>query len=117
MDHTTSDEWDAVLVNLSDQGFVHLMHVPYNGQGERTFQTSTLRFPMRQWVKLTVALHFDREHGYAAVWQDDELVSRAEVKRGEGLFTQAHFGLYAPPSLSEGVIYNDDLMIKEEPGE
>ncbi|MHB8881401.1 MAG: heparin lyase I family protein [Thermodesulfovibrionales bacterium] len=117
LDHTTSDSWDAVLVNLSDQGFVHLMHVPYSGQGERTFQTSTLRFPMKQWVKLSIVLHFDREHGYAMVWQDDQLVSRAEVKRGGGFLTQAHFGLYAPPSLSGGVIYNDDLVIKEEQGE
>jgi len=117
LDYTTSDIWDAVLVNLSDQGFVHLMHVPYNGQGGHTYQTSTLKFPMKQWVKLTIALHFDRNHGYAKVWQDDQLVSSAEVKRGDGLFTQAHFGLYAPPSLSSGVIYNDDLIIKEGTGE
>ncbi|MBI5076402.1 MAG: hypothetical protein HZB62_14725 [Nitrospirae bacterium] len=114
LDHTTSDSWDAVLVNLSDQGFVHLMHVPYSGQGERTFQTSTLKFPMKQWVKLTVSLHFDSDRGYAKVWQDDQLVSQADVKRGAGFLTQAHFGLYAPPSLSSGVIYNDDLLIKEE---
>ncbi len=113
LDHTTSDSWDAVLVNLSDQGFVHLMHVPYSGQGERTFQTSTLKFPIKQWVKLTISLHFDRDRGYANVWQDDQLVSQAEVKRGAGFLTQAHFGLYAPSSKSSGVIYNDDLMIKE----
>lgn len=113
LDHTRSNKWDAVLVNLSDQGFVHLMHVPVNGQGKYSFQTSTIQFPMKQWVKLTVALHFDRKEGYAKVWQDDQLVSSAEVRRGEGVFTQAHFGLYAPPSLSKGVIYNDDLTITE----
>lgn len=113
LDHTTSDTWDAVLVNLSDEGFVHLMHVPYNGQGEYTFQTSTLKFPMQQWVKLTICLHFNSNQGYAKVWQNDELVSSAEVRRGSGFLTQAHFGLYAPPSLSSGVVYNDDLMIKE----
>ncbi len=113
LDHTTSDTWDAVLVNLSDKGFVHLMHVPSNGQGRYTFQTSTLKFPMKEWVKLTVSLHFDSARGYAKVWQNDQLVSSADVKRGNGLFTQAHFGLYAPPSLSSGVIYNDDLVIKE----
>ncbi len=56
------------------------MHVPSNGQGKRTFQTSTLKFPLRRWVKLTIGLHF---------------------------------GLYAPPSLSSGVVYNDDLVIQE----
>lgn len=113
LDHTTSDSWDAVLVNLSDQGFVHLMHVPYIGQGDRAFQTSTITFPRRQWVKLTISLHFDSSNGYASVWQDDQLVSQAAVKRGTGFLTQAHFGLYAPPSMSSGVIYNDDLLIIE----
>jgi hypothetical protein len=113
LDYTTSDTWDAVLVNLSDQGFVHLMHVPYNQQQVHLFQTNSIVFPMRQWVKLTVELHFDVTDGYANVWQDDQLVSSAEVKRGNGLFTQAHFGLYAPPSLSAGTVFNDDLVIMD----
>jgi hypothetical protein len=112
LDHTTSDTWDAVLVNLSDQGFVHLMHVPYNGQGDRLYQTDSVVFPMRQWVKLTIELDFNGPGGYTKVWQDDVLVSSALVKRGYG-FTQAHFGLYAPPSMSSGVVYNDDLTIWE----
>ncbi|MGB7538654.1 MAG: hypothetical protein WBM17_08960 [Anaerolineales bacterium] len=113
LDYTRADTWDAVLVNISDDGFVQLMHVPYNGQGLRTFQTTTRRFPMGEWVKLGICLHFDKDSGYAKVWQDDELVSSADVRRGQGELTQAHFGLYAPPSLSQGVIYNDDLRIVE----
>ena len=113
LDHTTSDRWDSVLVNLSDEGFVHLMHVPTNGQGIHTFQTSSIKFPFRQWVKLSMEIHFDRENGYAKVWQNDQLVSTAEVRKGNRYFTQAHFGLYAPPSVSSGVIYNDDLIISE----
>jgi hypothetical protein len=113
LDHTTSDTWDAVLINLSDDGFVHLMHVPTNGQGVRTFQTTTVKFPMRTWVKLTTCLHFDGTTGFAKVWQDGELVSTAEVRRGNGTLTQVHFGLYAPPSIATGVVYNDDLSIRE----
>jgi hypothetical protein len=113
LDHTTADQWDAVLVNLSDKGIVHLHHVPYSQQAKTTFQTTTIKFPLKQWVKLTVSLHFGATDGYAKVWQDDQLVSTAEVKRGNGLFTQAHFGLYAAPSISSGVVYNDDLVIKE----
>ena len=113
LDHTTSDVWDAVLINLSDQGFVHLMHVPLVGQGIRKFQTSTIKFPFQTWVKLSIEIHFDPTNGYAKVWQNDELVSYAEVKRGNGFLTQAHFGLYGPPDLSSGTIYNDDLVIKE----
>lgn len=113
LDHTTSETWDGVLVNLSDQGFVHLMHVPYNTQAIYKYQTTSLTFPMRTWVKLTIEIHFDTTDGYAKVWQNDTLVSWAEVKRGSGLLTQAHFGLYAPPSMTEGLIFNDDLLIKE----
>jgi len=113
LDHTTRDRWDPVLINLSDEGFVHLMHVPRNGQQRHSFQTDTVRFPMREWVKLSVDIHFDRRNGYARVWQNDILVSEAPVRRGRGLFTQAHFGLYAPPSISNGVVFNDDLVITE----
>ena len=113
LDHTTSDRWDPVLVNLSDEGFVHLMHVPTNGKGVHSFQTDTIKFPMRQWVKLGVVLHFDATDGYAEAYQDDQLVSRASVRKGDGLFTQAHFGLYAPPSMTSGVVFNDDLVITE----
>ncbi len=113
IDHTKRDTWDPVLVNLSDDGFVHLMHVPKNGQSKRSFQTSSIKFPMRKWVKLSIEIHFDKKDGYAKVWQNGQLVSSAPVRVGNGLFTQAHFGLYAPPSVSSGVIYNDDLKITE----
>ncbi|MCF6344085.1 MAG: heparin lyase I family protein [Devosiaceae bacterium] len=115
IDHTRSDTWDPVLVNLSDKGIVHLMHVPKNAQSEYSFQTKTIKFPMRKWVKLSIEIHFDRDNGYAKVWQNDQLVSSAIVKKGNGLFTQAHFGLYAPPSMTGGVVYNDDLKITELP--
>ncbi|MBL4627769.1 MAG: hypothetical protein JKY00_06990 [Roseicyclus sp.] len=113
LDHTTSDRWDPVLVNLSDEGFVHLMHTPTNGRGERSFQTDSIRFPQRQWVELSILLHFDRRAGYAEVRQDGQLVSAAPVRRGNGFLTQAHFGMYAPPTITNGVVYNDDLVIVE----
>lgn len=113
IDHTTGETWDPVLVNLSDQGIVHLMHAPFNGQAVYQYQTSTVFFPMKTWVKISVEIHFDSSNGYAKVWQNDELVSWAEVKRGAGEFTQAHFGMYAPPSMTAGTAYNDDLTIKE----
>lgn len=116
LDHTTSDTWDPVLVNLSDKGFVHLMHAPSNGRAEWSFQTETIKFPMRQWVKLTVQLHFDRRDGYAEVYQDGQMVSRAPVRRGKGLLTQVHFGMYAPPSITSGVVFSDDLTITEIKG-
>jgi hypothetical protein len=44
---------------------------------------------------------------------NDVLVSAAPVSGGCGVLEQAHFGLYAPPAISSGVIYNDDLQIRE----
>jgi hypothetical protein len=56
----TNDATDAwhrtVLVNLSWDGFVHLMHVPEQGQHERIFQTQQIKFPQRQWVKLRICV-------------------------------------------------------------
>ena len=115
LDYTNSTEWDPVLVNLSDEGTVQLMHVPSNGQGKRTFQTNSIKFPMKKWTKLTMCLDFDAQDGNVKVWQNDQLVSTSMIAkgRGDGFLTQAHFGLYAPGSLSRGVVYNDDLVIKE----
>ncbi|HYC83274.1 MAG TPA: polysaccharide lyase [Candidatus Paceibacterota bacterium] len=113
-----SDEWKrTVLVNLSHDGLVHLMHVPDQGKAEYLYQNTELKFPQRRWVKLRVYLDSDPENGYAKVWQDGVLVSHAKVRGGNGTLAQAHFGLYAPPWLSSGTVYNDDLVIREVRGE
>jgi hypothetical protein len=47
---------------------------------------------------------------------DGSSVERAESLCGAvyaGGLAQAHFGLYAPPLLSSGKVYNDDLAIYE----
>lgn len=120
-----SDNWArTVLVNISAAnpapgtvagGIVHLMHVPNQGERDPTFQTSTIQFPLRQWVELKIRVDFDPDNGYAEVWQDGQLVSAAVVNGGQGKLEQAHFGLYAAPGIASGVIYNDDLEIREAP--
>ena len=92
---------------------VYLMHVPNQGERLPTFQTSTILFPMRQWVELKFYLDMDPVHGEAKVWQDGQLVSTALVNGGNGTLAQAHFGMYAAPELASGVVYNDDLEIRE----
>jgi hypothetical protein len=110
----STDNWArTVLINLSDENIVHLMHVPEQGEGVRLFQTSSIKFPMKEWVKLSVCLDLDPVDGYAKVWQNGTLVSHAKVNGGNGKLAQAHFGLYAPPSMSQGVVFNDDLLIRE----
>ena len=110
----TSNYWSrTILVNLSYDGFVHLMHVPLQGQKDWLYQTNTIKFPKNQWVKIKVYLDTRPQIGYAKVWQNDTLVSYAKITDGNGILAQAHFGLYAAPSISSGTIYNDDLEIKE----
>jgi len=110
----STDNWSrTILVNLSHDGIVHLMHVPYQGQNDWLFQTKSIEFPQKRWVKLKIYIDTRPLIGYAKVWQNDSLVSYAKILDGNGLLVQAHFGLYAAPSVSSGVIYNDDLEIKE----
>ncbi len=106
-----SPRWARVItVNMSDRGFLELFHVPTHGVGERLFATSTV-FPMRRWVRVTTYLDAAAGGGAAAVWQDGQLASAARVEGGDGTVSQAHFGLYAPPSVQQGRVVNDDLAI------
>lgn len=111
----TSDETDnwsrTVLVNLSYDGYLHLMHVPSQGEQDYIFQTKEILFPQKQWVEIKVYLDFS-DNGYAKVWQNGALVSHAKVEDVENRLAQAHFGLYCPPQISTGAIYNDDLLIE-----
>ncbi|MBM9576492.1 heparin lyase I family protein [Leptospira sp. 201903070] len=112
-----SDSWNGpVLVNLSQEGFVHLMHVPSTGQKVTSFQTSSLPYPKSQWVQLKVFLDFQNPEGVVKVWQNGTLVSQAKVYCRKKTVSQLHFGLYAPPSVSTGSVFNDDLKIEEIDG-
>ena len=103
-------ELDArVTVNVGAEGTLHTFHVPRQGLAEREFQTTQL-FPMKRWVRVTTYIDF-RADGVIATWQDGKLTSAARIEGGAGVLEQAHFGLYAPPDLLEGTVFNDDLTI------
>ena len=87
------------------------MHVPDQGEQNHLFQTQTLKFPQKEWVELKIYLDFT-ENASVKVWQNGELVSSASVQDVENKLAQAHFGLYCPPSIASGVVYNDDLKIE-----
>jgi hypothetical protein len=89
------------------------MHVPVQGGQDWIYQTDTLMFPQGQWVSMKVYIDTRPHIGYAKVWQNGILVSYAVISDGNGKLAQAHFGLYAAPSISSGSIYNDDLEIRE----
>jgi hypothetical protein len=109
-----SNDWKrVVLVNTDSKSKAYLMHVPLHGQSNLTFQTTSLNFPQKQWVKLKTCLDLNPTGGDAKVWQDEVLISTSKVSGGCGVLEQAHFGLYASPTLSSGTVYNDDLSIRE----
>jgi hypothetical protein len=109
-----SNNWTrVVLINTDIKGYAYLAHVPTHNQNVQTFQTTTILYPQKKWVKISACLDFDPNKGFAKVWQDDVLVSEATVQGTCSVLEQAHFGLYASPSFSSGAVYNDDLLIKE----
>lgn len=120
----SSDAWSrTVLVNVGNLGrtgggnYMHLMHVPNQGESGWTYQAGSTnggtQFPQNQWVKVSICLDLNPATGWAKAWMNDVPVSAAPVSGGCGVLEQAHFGLYAPPAISSGVIYNDDLQIRE----
>lgn len=112
-----SDSWNrTILVNLSHDGFVHLQHTSGQSDNDIVFQTTTLLFPQKEWVELKVYLDLNAQ-GYAKVWQNGQLVSHANVSNVKNKLAQAHFGMYSPPQLESGVVYNDDLLIEMVNGE
>src|SRR4051794_34811266 len=106
-----SDAWNRVVtVNLDPGGWVNVFHVPV--QGAHVTEIETHRpFPMRRWVQLKIRIDFDPQHGFIEVFQDRMLVARAKVSGGAGRLEQAHFGMYAIPSLTAGKVCNDNLRI------
>ena len=106
-----SDRWARVVtVNLDPGGWIVVFHVPDQGRHLPTIETH-LPFPRRAWVHLTIRIDFDARNGSIEVRQNDELVARASVRGGRGRLEQAHFGMYAIPSLTSGEVCNDDLTI------
>ncbi len=114
-----SDNWSrTVVVNITPDGYIRLVHVPRQGEQEYIYQASatsapTNTFPYREWVRLDVLIDFDSSLGYAKLWQNGVLISHARVEGGVGGMAQLHFGLYASAALSSGIIYNDSLRIME----
>lgn len=115
---STSNAWVGQLVNVGTEGWLHTMHVPAPGQSERVYQRSDVVFPARSWVHVRILVDYRASGGGIALWQDSTLVSVARIdpsldRNGQGVLNQAHFGLYTPPSIASGVIYNDILVISE----
>jgi len=152
--YSDNNWYRGYLINIEADQMIHLMHVPMNGQEiHDIYQTSSVIFPMGQWVRITAYIDYTSNNTYnspyIAVWQDGVLVSAArfnprldpayifqqaqlpacmngipktasiaQIEKACGLIytgglSQTHFGLYTPPLLGSGTMYNDDLSISE----
>ena len=101
------------------EGRLHFAHTSPFG-GEYIGPSPQPEFPVRQWVRLTVYLHYQGSDGFVQVWQDGVPVLRAQVARlgdhpGTNL-SRAHWGMYANSDVDHGVQYNDDIGIWELDG-
>lgn len=115
---STSSAWLGQLVNVGSEGWLHAMHVPSPGLADRVYQRTDIAFPVRTWVRVRVLIDYRATGGAIAVWQNNTLMSVARIDptldlNGCGVLNQAHFGLYTPPTIATGVIYNDALVISE----
>jgi len=111
-----SDHWARVVtVNVGPDGHLSLFHVPRQGEGKPVQANTTTLFPLRQWVHIRMEVDFSRR-GAIAVWQDGRLVTTAGIEGGHGRLEQAHFGIYASPSVTNATVYNDDLSIRQVRG-
>ena len=120
---SANDSWfPAQVVNVGAEGWLHVMHVPSYGKSEYAFQRRDLLFPTKQWVKVDIVLKYSFDGGAIAVFQNDELINVSRIDptniemtetEDARLLNQMHFGMYGPPTLATGVIFNDDLAIYE----
>lgn len=123
----TSDNWArTILVNLTTDGYIRLVHVPNQGEQVHIFQsnaqnnkTRSLQWKHKKWNRIDIYLDTDSLSGKAIVWLNKVKVSEANVRQcqfGNGFtpfFVAAHFGLYAAAALTRGIVYNDKIRFIE----
>lgn len=115
---STSSVWLGQTVNVGSEGWLHTYHVPSLGLAQRVYQRTDVMFPARTWVRVRILVDYRPSGGAIAVWQNSTLMSVAAIDptfdaNGTGILQQLHFGMYTPPTVASGVIYNDGLVISE----
>ena len=70
-------------------------------------------FPLRQWVRFTAYIDYASDTETIRVWQDGvPILSGLYTSNSGTSLMRAHWGLYAPSTVSAGVHYNDDIQIR-----
>ncbi len=109
----------SYLVNINAQYIMHLMYVPNNTEDVHDiFQTTSLHFPLNQWVKVSVYIDNDSDNRFhsplIAVWQDGVLVSAARFNPRLSLDVDLtkHIGFSLPKCL-KGITTNSPVSEAE----
>jgi len=108
-----SGKWALHTISVRD-GKLEFAHVkPFHG--EYIGPSEQAKFPTRQWVRMTIYMHYQGNTGFVQAWQDGvptlrALISQLEQFPGTRLRT-AHWGMYASGTLDHGIQYNDDIRI------
>ncbi len=70
-------------------------------------------FPLKQWVRITVYLHYPQNgDGTVCAWQDGVPVMTGKWTKVDGPnLMRTHWGMYAAGSVDHGVQYNDEIQI------
>lgn len=119
----------ATLLNIDKDYGYHLQHLHQTGDSH----PATGRVTMTQgaWTRIVILLCFERHPGasldsWVYAWADGTLVAQSSwTNRYSGAteaansithfggLTQFHAGLYAPPALDDGQVWNDNLYISQ----
>jgi hypothetical protein len=104
-----NEDWNVHTMSVLGRKLemAHLKSWSYIGQQPQA------DFPLRQWVRLTVYIHYPPGgDGSVCVWQDGEavLAGQWDAVQGQNL-RRAHWGEYAAKSVDHGTQYNDEIQI------
>lgn len=107
--------WALHTMSVRDRQLEFAHTTPF--AGEYIGPSPQPAFPVGQWVRFTVYLHYEGSDGFVQVWQDGVPMLRAQVARlgsnPGATLTRAHWGMYAHPDVNQGIQYNDDIGIWE----
>ena len=102
-------DWKVHTMSVLDRK-LHMAHL----QGYKyTGPTPQPDFPLKQWVRITVYLHYpETGDGTVCAWQDGVPVMTGKWTQVDGPnLMRTHWGMYAASSVDHGVQYNDEIQL------
>jgi MYXO-CTERM domain-containing protein len=105
-----NNEWIVHTLSVRDRKLevAHLQNVDYIGPEPQP------EFPLKQWVRFTVYVHYPEDGGDGVVctWQDGVPMIAGTWNEADGThLTRVHWGEYAAGAVNNGVQYNDEIQL------